>query len=323
MNPTLTTWFQLLGLIAVEVAVIVGIAAQLQRLTRSAIWRRTIWQACILSLLLLVAFELTGVARNVVGWIGQKPVATTPIPSRTASANTGNPTSKTDARSSPSLRSAAESRRDPVTIGDNESGRLERTPLPNPLSFVRGEGTEDTAISHPTASSITGHVAPAPQGHVAAQPPFTQHAKRDTQQAKLPRIMAASESLFVLWLGLVWMVGAGVVIGRVLVSRTVLEIFRWQRKGIENVELHESVQALALLLGIRRRVRLMESARIPAPVAFGILRPTIGLPPQFGVKFNSVQQEAMLAHDSLIWREMIPPGTCWPMSSPPLSGGIR
>ncbi len=108
---------------------------------------------------------------------------------------------------------------------------------------------------------------------------------------------AASESLSVLWLGLVWMAGAGVIIGRALVSRIVLEILRWQRRGVEKVELRNSVQALAIRLGIERQIRLMESPRIHAPVAFGIFRPTIGLPPQFGLKFDSVQQEAMLAHE--------------------------
>ncbi len=234
MSPTLTVWLQLMGLLAVEVAVIIGIAAQLQRLTKSAIWRRTIWHSCALSLLLLAIFEFTGAARGVVMWIGKKPASALPIPSRIAIAN-----SRTSVR----------------------------------------------------------QVYPPLQGHAEFQPPSTQHEARNTQPAKLPRPMTASESPSVLWFGLVWLAGTGVVIGRMLVSRTVLEILRWRRKGIENVDLYESVQALALLLGIRRRVRLMESAHIPAPVAFGILRATIGLPPQFGVKFNSVQQEAMLAHE--------------------------
>ena len=91
MNPTLTVWLQLMGLLAVEVAVIVGIATQLQRLTKSAIWRRTIWHSCILSLLLLVVFEFTGAARGMVVWIGKKPASATTFPSGIANANTTTP----------------------------------------------------------------------------------------------------------------------------------------------------------------------------------------------------------------------------------------
>ena len=238
MNSTLTVWLQLMGLLAVEVAVIVGIAAQLQQLTKSAIWRRTIWQACILSLLLLLTFELTGAARGLFSWIGKKPAPATPLS---------------------------------VIIPD----------------------------AQPRAS--TRQAEPLLQIHTEFQPATTEHGSRTGQprliMKKISGAVATSESLSVLWFGLLWMAGAGVVIGRALVSRIVLEIFRWQRRGVEQVELQESLQVLALRLGIRREVRLMESGRIHAPVAFGILRPTIGLPPEFGLKFNSVQQETMLAHE--------------------------
>src|SRR5439155_3534669 len=60
--PVLTVWLQLLGLLASEVALVVVAAALLQRSTKSAWWRRTIWQVCVSSLLALPLFELSGAA---------------------------------------------------------------------------------------------------------------------------------------------------------------------------------------------------------------------------------------------------------------------
>lgn len=240
MNPTLTVWLQLMGLLAVEVAVIVGIAAQLQRLTKSAIWRRTIWHSCILSLLLLVVFEFTGAARGMVVWIRQKPASATQLRNE--------------------LRAPS---------GNHATRNTQQSELPDARQII-------------TQANAESSIAPAPHNPIAT---------------KLTGAVAASESPSVLWFGLVWLAGTGVVIGRALFSRIVLEIFRWQSRGVDHVDLRESVPALALRLGIRRQVRLMESVHVPAPVAFGILRPTIGLPPQFGLKFNSVQQDAMLAHE--------------------------
>ena len=70
--PIVTVWMQLIGLLAGEVALVVGGAAFIQRFTKSAWWHRTIWQVCLLSLLALPLFELSGVARGAVGWLGRK-----------------------------------------------------------------------------------------------------------------------------------------------------------------------------------------------------------------------------------------------------------
>src|SRR5437879_5089019 len=70
--PIVTVWMQLIGLLAGEVALVVGSAAFIQRFTKSAWWHRTIWQVCLLSLLALPLFELSGAARGAVGWLGRK-----------------------------------------------------------------------------------------------------------------------------------------------------------------------------------------------------------------------------------------------------------
>src|SRR2546428_7603601 len=66
-------WLQWLGVLSSEVALAVAGAALLQRFTTSAWWRRTLWQVCTLSLLLLPLFEFTGAARGLADWFVTRP----------------------------------------------------------------------------------------------------------------------------------------------------------------------------------------------------------------------------------------------------------
>src|SRR5437867_3584695 len=50
-------------------------------------------------------------------------------------------------------------------------------------------------------------------------------------------------------------------------------------------------------MGLRRPIHLFESSRLLGPVAAGVLRPAIGLPPQFAGEHSPEQQEVMLAHE--------------------------
>ena len=107
----------------------------------------------------------------------------------------------------------------------------------------------------------------------------------------------AADPLPFLCLGLAWMTGAGVVLGRVMFSRITFGMLWWKRRRVTDAGLLNSVEKLAKLLNVGRRVRLLESPRFAGPVAFGIFKPVIGLPADFGVKFNAAQQETMLAHE--------------------------
>jgi hypothetical protein len=57
------------------------------------------------------------------------------------------------------------------------------------------------------------------------------------------------------------------------------------------------VASLAKRLGLRRPVRLMESAALVGPIAFGWWRPTIGLPQGFFARHSQAEQDTMLAHE--------------------------
>ena len=56
----LANWCELLAVLATGSTVAVALAAILSRRARSAVWERAAWQACTLTLLALVALELTG-----------------------------------------------------------------------------------------------------------------------------------------------------------------------------------------------------------------------------------------------------------------------
>jgi beta-lactamase regulating signal transducer with metallopeptidase domain len=52
------------GLLALQTLALIGLAALLQRLIKSVAWRRTLWQACMAGLVILVGLEISGVART-------------------------------------------------------------------------------------------------------------------------------------------------------------------------------------------------------------------------------------------------------------------
>ena len=91
--------------------------------------------------------------------------------------------------------------------------------------------------------------------------------------------------------------GAGLVIARSCLAHALFALFRRHRQAASDAELLGRVEALARLLGIERRVHLVESPRLACPIVFGVFRPVIGLPTGFAERFSPVQQEAMLAHE--------------------------
>ncbi len=99
------------------------------------------------------------------------------------------------------------------------------------------------------------------------------------------------------WLvALVWTAGAAVVAGRAAVARVLLVRLRRRRAPADAV-LRRRVRSVAERVGLRRRVRLVESRALAAPLAFGVVRPTVVLPRAFAHDFDAPAQEAVLAHE--------------------------
>src|ERR1035438_7594522 len=101
----------------------------------------------------------------------------------------------------------------------------------------------------------------------------------------------------VLWLCIIWAAGAALAGARVCLAQCLFLIFQFRRREVAEPALVERVQTLARSLGIRRRVRVMESKRLAGPIAVGLIRPVVGLPPGFTQHFDAAQQNAVLVHE--------------------------
>jgi hypothetical protein len=77
----------------------------------------------------------------------------------------------------------------------------------------------------------------------------------------------------------------------------VFVLFRLRRRETADRALVERLARLARTLGLRRRVRLMVSARLAGPIAFGWIWPSVALPAGFAAQLDTVKQDAVLLHE--------------------------
>jgi beta-lactamase regulating signal transducer with metallopeptidase domain len=106
-----------------------------------------------------------------------------------------------------------------------------------------------------------------------------------------------SEDALVWWPGLIWLAGATLIAGRACLARVLLSIFRIRRPRSTDAELLRLTGVVAERVGYRRAVAIVEGGSWISPAAFGIVQPTLVLPPAFCTEFTPAQQEAMLAHE--------------------------
>jgi beta-lactamase regulating signal transducer with metallopeptidase domain len=99
------------------------------------------------------------------------------------------------------------------------------------------------------------------------------------------------------WPGWLWLAGALIVLGRMAAAQVLLLMLRWRREKITDPSLHDRVEHVAKCVGLRRKVSLLRMPQAISPMAFGILRPTLGLPPGFETKLSATEQDAVLAHE--------------------------
>lgn len=218
MNPTLEInfWMRLFGILAVEIGFIVVIAFAAQFFLRSTVWRRMIWQVCLVCLLLLVATEITGFGRGIAVWFSGK-----------------------------------------------------------------------TSVERKVSVRI---VPPDEQFQVESEAP----ASTETPFAEAEILPTKSN---VWWPGRIWAIGFALVIVRIIFSHSLLALLRRKRNQIHNPLLEKLVSEITDRLGFRGKIRLFQTRNLTSPIAFGVVRPSIGLPVNFEMQFSSAQQEAMFAHE--------------------------
>src|SRR5262249_43037264 len=97
------------------------------------------------------------------------------------------------------------------------------------------------------------------------------------------------------WPGLLWLVGTGLLLTRLLIGRGLLVLLRRRCAALTAGPIVERVQAIAPRLGIRRAISIRQARGSLGPATFGVWRPTLVLPKDFATDFEPAAQEAILA----------------------------
>src|SRR5438093_2473494 len=260
-----TICWPVFGLLAVEAGLLVSIAALISCRVTAAAWRRTVWQGCVLALLGLLALEVSGSARYVATFASGK--------GRAERHRTEIPPAVAGVRNAPSPM--------PLQTAPNQS---------SPRSFSqdpRRPPEASAGIPLPAQGSLT----PSPPRFAPSQSPGSASAPlASTRSAVAPEELTA-------WLVLSWLCGALVFIAINAFARMSFSWLRHRGQSITDPAIHKRVEELAGRMGMRRPIHLFESPRLVGPVAAGVLRPAIGLPPRFASEHTVQQQDVMLAHE--------------------------
>ena len=220
----------LVGVLAAEGAVIVGLAALVARRTKAGAGRRTVWQATLLALAAALVVEITGVGRGMAGWVRQTLAASRPPP-----------------------------------------------PEPRAVPFVPAPVD---VVPLNVSKNTKGLVEPDRPPPLVPSPKVVPPAERITR-----------------WPAAIWLIGFGVLAGKMGFRRVRFALECRGQRPHSDAQLAEQARSLAQALGLSRTVRLLESTKCLGPVAFGLGRPTVALPPCFTAQFTPAQQAAMLAHE--------------------------
>ncbi len=290
VGPTpneLRDWMEPLVGLTLGPMVLVILAVILARVVRSGIWRRAIWQVVTIVLLLLFVAEFTGMARGTVE-IGYSMVQ------HGFASQPENPTELRESK-----RDLPESQ-----LVDRQPGIGHHEPKGNELVEIDVQPLTDPPRGPELIEALPGRHLPYDSVDDGAQPvehefEFTPSADVESQAA-VPTAPASSEfdtNSAVVWLGLIWLLGALVVLFRAIWSRVKLRRFvrRQTRDGGDRYRV--LVTELCRRMGIRRPIRLLESDHLSTPVVLGAIRPAIILPATFPTDFGIRQQHAILAHE--------------------------
>ncbi len=157
-----------------------------------------------------------------------------------------------------------------------------------------GGTAASVAIPQPEMGSV-----PVRMGH-SPFPAIPSHAVRAKSESR-PALPAAAPARFLpsassLALG-AWALGALVLL--TAFGRSYLRLGRRlsSRPRVVGGDLHAQLRTLAAEAGIGDSVRLSCSCRVPVPLALGLRKPEICVPPRALVGLTEEQQEGMLAHE--------------------------
>ncbi len=268
---------QTLGLGLAGIALLAWFGA---KVVRSSIGQRRVFRVALLAMIALSLLELSGVSQflhETLDWRDASLAKSLAIAKTPEAA----PVHNEHARSSPDPHRAATAAEPDAAV---------EAPAQDPLVEVS-----------PAPEAIVGDAWPAARTSAAELPTPPPLATADIDKRSPVHRAKAKASAGVpweLWLAAVWLAVTLLLGLRLLVAQTLLTCFRRRLKPVAAPEAQNRLADVLRALGVRRRVRLYEAPGDVGPLALGVWRPAIVLPPTFSERFSDVEQQAMLAHEA-------------------------
>lgn len=146
--------------------------------------------------------------------------------------------------------------------------------------------------AHTPAAALPVAIAPAPMlDAIAAQPPAI------ADSAPSLRSLVSGARRYLPLIVVVWLAGVALLATRLIISWVrVQQMAREQAKSAAAIWT-VAIKRLSRALGLRRAVRLLESAAVDVPTVIGWLRPVILLPGSTLTGLSPEQIEMLLAHE--------------------------
>jgi type II secretory pathway component GspD/PulD (secretin)/Zn-dependent protease with chaperone function len=294
--PNLSFWLQTLGLLAVQTAVVVGLAAGVQIWLKSAAARRAAWQGALLGVALLAINAFTGADRTLAAWARLEPAA--------------RPIAVVRGNLSPTLDTASDNAEFPVV----RSVRAAATEATAPSTafwwpawlwvagalIVGGRALGSRLLLAALVSRAQTALLPGRRQGSESSGFAEKHSRSMSPERRTPVRRVGSELEQQVRAELEFGAPAPRPPGPVNDGGILLEspsTSDGPTGAVVDPELRVRVASLAERLGFRRPVRLIESAALVGPIAFGWWRPTIGLPQGFFARHSQAEQDTMLAHE--------------------------
>lgn len=266
------------------------------RMFASSVARRTAWQTAIVATLGCAALEVSGIgqaALSTLEVIVDSPVPaidhcdenTTEFISNNQTATPAAPLTAPDLFALAPKKQVLEPNYVPELPGSyDEAYRNDFAALDR----ASNSPSLDAAVAmKPLKSSLAVTDEPDELATPAHTAPNHTQADNETNSRWVPAVFAT-----------VWCLGSLWLLGRLVAgsyARAITRQFPHHLEGDQSIEL--DVRELAAPLGLRRTVRRVTLPEGCSPIAFGLWRPTIGLPADFGKRFTAPQRRAILAHE--------------------------
>ena len=155
--------------------------------------------------------------------------------------------------------------------------------------------TAPAPISHAVSATVAPRASAPLAVHRSALP--APPAGQAVEAAPLPAPPAAQPFPLTAWVAALWAAGACALGARWLAAHLYLRRRLRARPVVVGGDMHAALSRLAGEAGLPGDVRLSCSSRLPVPIALGLRRREICVPPRALAMLSDEQQEGLLAHE--------------------------